>query len=73
MQYTTLGHSDITIPRLCIGGMSFGGHFPDFHQWTVDQPTTQQVLARALELGVNFIDTANSYAHGTAKSSSGSR
>ncbi len=47
--------------------MSFGGHFPDFHQWTVDQPTTQQVLARALELGVNFIDTANSYAHGTSE------
>ncbi|WP_420176189.1 aldo/keto reductase [Luteococcus sp. OSA5] len=67
MQYTTLGQTDITIPRLCIGGMSFGEHFPDFHQWTIDQPATQEVLARALELGVNFIDTANTYAHGTSE------
>lgn len=67
MQYTTLGQTDITIPRLCIGGMSFGEHFPDYHQWTIDQPATQEVLARALELGVNFIDTANTYAHGTSE------
>lgn len=67
MQYTTLGHSDITIPRLCIGGMSFGEVFPGAHQWTIDQPATQEVLARALELGVNFIDTANVYAKGTSE------
>lgn len=39
--------------------MSFGEVLPDSHQWTVDQPTTQAIIARALELGVNFIDTAN--------------
>lgn len=32
MEHTTLGTTDITIPRLCIGGMSFGKVFPDFHQ-----------------------------------------
>ena len=32
MDYTRLGTTDITIPRLCIGGMSFGKVFPDFHQ-----------------------------------------
>ncbi|MDU0347699.1 aldo/keto reductase [Actinomyces sp. MRS3W] len=67
MEYTTLGTTDITIPRLCIGGMSFGKVFPDFHQWVIDQPATQAVIARALELGVNFIDTANVYAHGTSE------
>lgn len=67
MEYTTLGQTDITIPRLCIGGMSFGKVFPDFHQWVADQPTTQSIIARALELGVNFIDTANTYAHGTSE------
>ena len=35
MRYTTLGHSDITIPRLCLGGMSFGKPSADFHQWTI--------------------------------------
>lgn len=67
MEHTTLGPTDITIPRLCIGGMSFGEVFPDTHQWTVDQPGTQAVIARALELGVNFIDTANVYARGTSE------
>ncbi|WP_103061812.1 aldo/keto reductase [Actinomyces qiguomingii] len=67
MEYTKLGTTDITIPRLCIGGMSFGRVFPDFHQWVIDQSATQAVIARALELGVNFIDTANVYARGTSE------
>ncbi|AYD90403.1 aldo/keto reductase [Actinomyces lilanjuaniae] len=67
MEYTALGATDITIPRLCIGGMSFGEVFPDTHQWVIDQPATQEVIARALELGVNFIDTANVYARGTSE------
>ena len=67
MDYTRLGSTDITIPRLCIGGMSFGKVFPDFHQWVIDQEATQAVIARALELGVTFIDTANVYAHGTSE------
>lgn len=67
MRYTTLGQTDITIPRLCIGGMSFGKVFPDFHQWVIDQEGTQAVIERALELGINIIDTANTYAHGTSE------
>lgn len=67
MQYTTLGHTDITIPKLCIGGMSFGQVFPGSHQWVIDQAATQDVIARALDLGVNFIDTANTYAYGTSE------
>lgn len=67
MEYTTLGNTDITIPRLCIGGMSFGKTFPDFHQWVIDQDGAQAVIERALEQGINFIDTANVYAHGTSE------
>ena len=67
MQYTTLGHSGIKIPRLCLGGMSFGAPSADFHQWTIGPVETRAVIARALELGVNFIDTANCYAHGTSE------
>ena len=67
MQYTTLGQTDIRISRICIGGMSFGKVFEDFHQWVIDQPATQDVIARALDLGINFIDTANVYAQGTSE------
>lgn len=47
--------------------MSFGKATPDFHQCTIDQPSTQKVIARALDQGVNFIDTANVYAFGTSE------
>ena len=67
MQYTTLGHSGIEISRLCLGGMSFGAPSTDFHQWTIGSDDTRTVIKRAFDLGVNFIDTANCYAHGTSE------
>lgn len=67
MEYTKLGQTDIEISRICIGGMSFGKVFPDFHQWVIDQPATQAVIKEALSQGINFIDTANVYAHGTSE------
>lgn len=67
MEYVNLGPTDIKVSPLCLGGMSFGKTFPDFHQWVIDQPATQAVIARGLEQGINFIDTANGYAHGTSE------
>ncbi len=67
MEYTKLGQTDIEISRICIGGMSFGKVFPDFHQWVIDQPGTQAVIKEALGNGINFFDTANVYAHGTSE------
>ena len=67
MKYTTLGHSGIEISKLCLGGMSFGEASPKFHQWTIDQPATQAVIKHALDRGINFIDTANTYAFGTSE------
>ncbi len=67
MEFTKLGQTDISIPRLCIGGMSFGKVFSDTHQWVIGQDDTQAVIERAIGLGVNFIDTANVYAHGTSE------
>ena len=67
MQYATLGHSGIKVSRLCLGGMSFGKASPDFHQWTIGPDDTRAVIKRALDLGINFIDTANTYAFGTSE------
>lgn len=67
MRYTKLGWSGIEVSRVCLGGMSFGAPSTDFHQWTIGPEETKTVIARALELGVNFIDTANGYAHGTSE------
>lgn len=67
MQYTTLGHSDIKISKLCLGGMSFGEASPDYHQWTIDAGGTRAVIKSAIDAGINFIDTANCYGFGTSE------
>ena len=67
MQYTTLGHSGIKISKLCLGGMSFGEASPDFHQWTIGPDETREVIERAFDSGINFIDTANCYSFGTSE------
>lgn len=67
MEYTTLGKTDIKISRLCVGCMSFGKPSADFHEWTLDPQETERMVSHALELGINFFDTANTYSHGTSE------
>ena len=67
MEPVNLGPTDIKVSPVCIGGMSFGEVFPDFQAWVQDEDTARAVIKRALELGVNFIDTANAYSHGTSE------
>lgn len=67
MKYTKLGKTNIEVSRICVGGMSFGEHIEGGHQWTLDQQQTIEMLGHAFDLGVNFIDTANTYARGTSE------
>lgn len=67
MKYTTLGNSGIEVSRLCVGCMSFGKASGDFHEWTLNPEETQTLVKRALELDINFFDTANTYSHGTSE------
>lgn len=67
MKYAKLGNTDIAVSRLCVGCMSFGEHIEGGHQWTLDQDATQEMVRHALEVGVNFFDTANTYARGTSE------
>ena len=66
MQYTKLGNSGIEISRLCLGCMSFGVA-GTMHNWTLDEKGTDEIVARALEHGINFFDTANCYSQGTSE------
>ena len=52
--------------------MSFGVRFADFQPWTLNPEQTKVMLAHALDLGANFFDTANEYAHGTSEEYLGS-
>ena len=67
MKYKNLGNSDIKVSQLCVGCMSFGKVFEDFHKWTLNPNETEEVVKKALDLGINFFDTANCYAHGTSE------
>lgn len=67
MEYAKLGNSGIEVSRLCVGCMSFGKPSADFHEWTLDPEKTEEMVRHALELGINFFDTANTYSHGTSE------
>lgn len=67
MDYKRLGDSEIMVSPICVGCMSFGEAFSDFHEWTLDFPATEKVVKHALDLSINFFDTANCYAHGTSE------
>ena len=66
MEYTKLGNTDITIPKICVGCMSFG-KAGIMHDWTLDEAETETVVKHALDLGINFFDTANCYSAGTSE------
>ena len=67
MKYTKLGDTGIEVSRICVGCMSYGKASEDFHLWTLPQEETTKMVRHALDLGVNFFDTANCYSHGTSE------
>ena len=67
MEYTRLGATGLEVSRICLGCMSFGVPDRGAHTWTLDEDASRPVLQRALELGVNFLDTANVYSDGTSE------
>ena len=67
MQYTQLGNSGIKVSRLCLGCMSFGDPASKMHAWTLDPDKSEEIIKHALDLGINFFDTANTYSAGTSE------
>lgn len=67
MKFTELGNTGISVSRICVGCMSYGKPSADFHLWTLGQDETTAMVKHAIDLGVNFFDTANVYSHGTSE------
>ena len=63
MEYTTLGSTGMEVSQVCLGCMSFGSEEP----WMLDEKEGRDVIERAIELGVNFFDTANAYSDGESE------
>ena len=76
MQYTRLGKTGITVSRLCLGCMSYGGNpVPDWSQgtrgWHVSKEDAREHFRIALEAGINFFDTADVYSAGQSEEITG--
>jgi aryl-alcohol dehydrogenase-like predicted oxidoreductase len=64
MEYTTLGGTGLEVSRFCLGCLNFGSA----EEWMMnDREASKEVIDRALELGINFFDTANSYSRGESE------
>jgi aryl-alcohol dehydrogenase-like predicted oxidoreductase len=63
MEYRTLGSSGLKVSSLCLGAMTFGEADDKsfMHKVSCDEPTAHAIMSRALERGINFIDTADVY------------
>lgn len=65
MQYVNFGRSGLKVSRLCLGAMSYGS--PESRDWILDEAQGRPFIRRALELGINFFDTADMYSRGVSE------
>ena len=67
MQTTRLGRTGLTVSRICLGCMTYGVPDRGAHPWTLDEAASRPLIRQAVELGINFFDTANAYSDGTSE------
>jgi aryl-alcohol dehydrogenase-like predicted oxidoreductase len=67
MDYTTLGKTGLKVSSVCLGCMTYGLPERGAHTWTLDEEKSRPFIKQALELGINFFDTANTYSDGTSE------
>jgi aryl-alcohol dehydrogenase-like predicted oxidoreductase len=67
MEFTRFGRSGLEVSRLCLGCMSYGVPERGTHAWSLGEAESRPFLRRALDLGINFFDTANVYSDGTSE------
>jgi len=67
MEYVKFGRTGMGVSRLCIGCMTYGVADRGTHPWTLDEETSRPLIKQALDLGINFFDTANVYSDGTSE------
>jgi aryl-alcohol dehydrogenase-like predicted oxidoreductase len=65
MEYTALGDTGMEVSRICLGCMSFGT--PDWREWVLGEEESHPIIDRAIDLGINFFDTANMYSKGDSE------
>jgi 1-deoxyxylulose-5-phosphate synthase len=67
MKYNNLGNSGVKVSELCLGCMTYGVPDRGDHPWTLPEDQSRPLIRQALEAGINFFDTANTYSDGTSE------
>lgn len=67
MEYKRLGNTGLKVSRICLGCMGFGDAGRWIHKWVLDEENSRPVIQKALEMGINFFDTANVYSLGASE------
>ena len=69
MEYVNLGKTGLKVSRICLGMMSYGT--PEWRDWVLDEEASRPFVRRAVELGINFFDTADAYSRGVSEQVTG--
>ena len=67
MDYVRFGSTGLEVSRLCLGCMTYGVPGRGTHPWTLDEDAARPLIRQALDAGIIFFDTANSYSDGTSE------
>lgn len=67
MEYVKLGNTGLDVSKICLGCMSFGDSEKWIHDWVLNEEDSRKIIKKALDLGINFFDTANVYSLGTSE------
>ncbi|ERK07801.1 putative oxidoreductase [Pantoea sp. AS-PWVM4] len=67
MKKIPLGKTELQVSRLCLGCMTYGDPLRGNHAWTLPEESSRPLIKQALEAGINFFDTANSYSDGSSE------
>ena len=67
MEYVRLGSTGMKVSRICLGCMGFGDAGRWIHKWVLNEENSRPIIKKALELGINFFDTANVYSIGASE------
>ena len=65
MDYVRLGSAGMKVSRICLGCMTYGS--PEWRPWVLDEEASRPLIRHALELGINFLDTADFYGQGASE------
>jgi aryl-alcohol dehydrogenase (NADP+) len=71
MEYVRLGSTGLEVSRLVLGCMSFADPKRGPHPWTLDEESSRPLIRQAVEVGINFFDTANVYSAGSSEEIAG--